>query len=86
MIGRAFKLQLLLAAIGVLGHSVLVSAQSPSWDEALTEFSRQLRADVAADDVGGIVAGVMVDGDLMWAQAFGWADRDARTPMTTASI
>ena len=86
MIGRAFKLQLLLAAIGVLGHSVLVSAQSPSWDEALTEFSRQLRADVAADDVGGIVAGVMVDGDLMWAQAFGWADRDARTPMSTASI
>jgi CubicO group peptidase (beta-lactamase class C family) len=86
MIGRAFKLQLLVAAIGVLGQSVLVSAQSPGWDEALTEFSRQLRTDVAADDVGGIVAGVMVDGDLVWAQAFGWADRDARTPMSTASI
>ena len=86
MIGRAFKLPLLVAAIGVLGQSVLVSAQSPSRDEALTAFSRQLRADVAADDVGGIVAGVMVDGDLVWAQAFGWADRDARTPMSTASI
>ena len=86
MIGRAFKLRLLVAAIGVLGQSVLVSAQSPSRDEALTAFSRQLRADVAADDVGGIVAGVMVDGDLVWAQAFGWADRDARTLMSTASI
>lgn len=86
MIGRAFKLRLLVAAIGVLGQSVLVSAQSPSRDEALTAFSRQLRADVAADDVGGIVAGVMVDGDLVWAQAFGWADRDTRTPMSTASI
>ena len=86
MIGRAFKLPLLVAAIGVLGQSVLVSAQSPSRDEALTAFSRQLRADVAADDVGGIVAGVMVDGDLVWAQAFGWADRDAHTPMSTASI
>ena len=86
MIGRAFKLRLLVAAIGVLGQSVLVSAQSPSRDEALTAFSRQLRADVAADDVGGIVAGAMVDGDLVWAQAFGWADRDARTPMSTASI
>ena len=86
MIGRVFKLPLLVAAIGVLGQSVLVSAQSPSRDEALTAFSRQLRADVAADDVGGIVAGVMVDGDLVWAQAFGWADRDARTPMSTASI
>ncbi len=86
MIGRAFKLPLLVAAIGVLGQSVLVSAQSPSRDEALTAFSRQLRVDVAADDVGGIVAGVMVDGDLVWAQAFGWADRDTRTPMSTASI
>ena len=86
MIGRAFKLRLLVAAIGVLGQSVLVSAQSPSRDEALTAFSRQLRVDVAADDVGGIVAGVMIDGDLVWAQAFGWADRDARTPMSTASI
>ena len=86
MIGRAFKLRLLVAAIGVLGQSALVSAQSPSRDEALTAFSRQLRADVAADDVGGIVAGVMVDGDLVWAQAFGWADRDAHTPMSTASI
>ena len=86
MIGRAFKLPLLVAAIGVLGQSVLVSAQSPSRDEALTAFSRQLRVDVAADDVGGIVAGVMIDGDLVWAQAFGWADRDARTPMSTASI
>ncbi|MBU00481.1 MAG: hypothetical protein CME14_04175 [Gemmatimonadetes bacterium] len=86
MMGRAFKLRLLVAAIGVLGQSVLVSAQSPSRDEALTAFSRQLRADVVADDVGGIVAGVMVDGDLVWAQAFGWADRDARTPMSTASI
>ena len=86
MLGRAFKLPLLVAAIGVLGQSVLVSAQSPSRDEALTAFSRQLRVDVAADDVGGIVAGVMVDGDLVWAQAFGWADRDARTPMSTASI
>lgn len=86
MIGRVFKLPLLVAAIGVLGQSVLVSAQSPSRDEALTAFSRQLRVDVAADDVGGIVAGVMVDGDLVWAQAFGWADRDARTPMSTASI
>ena len=28
----------------------------------------------------------MVEGDLVWAQAFGWADRDARTPMSTASI
>ena len=86
MIARVFTLRLLVLAIGVLGQSGLLSAQSLSWDAALSTFSSQLTADVAADDVGGIVAGVMVEGDLVWAQAFGWADRDARTPMSTASI
>ena len=86
MIARVFTLRLLVLAIGVLGQAGLLSAQSLSWDAALSTFSSQLTADVAADDVGGIVAGVMVEGDLVWAQAFGWADRDARTPMSTASI
>ncbi|MBR18411.1 MAG: hypothetical protein CMA87_05610 [Euryarchaeota archaeon] len=86
MIARVFTLRLLVLAIGVLGQSGLLSAQSLSWDAALRTFSSRLTADVAADDVGGIVAGVMVEGDLVWAQAFGWADRDARTPMSTASI
>ena len=86
MIARVFTLRLLVLAIGVLGQPGLLSAQSLSWDAALSTFSSQLTADVAADDVGGFVAGVMVEGDLVWAQAFGGADRDARTPMSTASI
>ena len=86
MITRVFTLRLLSVTIGILGQSVLLSAQSPSWDEALSAFSSQLTADVAADDVGGIIAGVMIDGDLVWAQAFGWADREQGAPMSTASI
>ncbi len=86
MTARPLAFRLLVAAFGVLVHSASVLAQSPSQDEALAAFAVQLAEDVAADNVGGIAAGVMVDGDLVWAQAFGWADRDARAPMSTASI
>ncbi|HIC13955.1 MAG TPA: hypothetical protein EYO83_02335, partial [Gemmatimonadetes bacterium] len=78
MTARPLAFRLLVAAFGVLVHSASVLAQSPSQDEALAAFAVQLAEDVAADNVGGIAAGVMVDGDLVWAQAFGWADRDAR--------
>ena len=61
MITRVFTLRLLSVTIGILGQSVLLSAQSPSWDEALSAFSSQLTADVAADDVGGIIAGVIMN-------------------------
>jgi len=77
------------STLGFLAALALVAApltaQSP-WEEALSAFGDQLAADVAADDVGGIVAGVMVDGDLVWAHAFGWADRDRQVPMSTSSV
>jgi CubicO group peptidase (beta-lactamase class C family) len=63
-----------------------ILAPRPSWDAFLQRFGATLQADVAADDVGGIAAGVVVDGDLVWARAFGWADRDRHVPMGTASI
>lgn len=62
-----------------------VHAQA-GWDQALSAAGESLATDVAADDVGGIVAGVVVDGDLIWARAFGYADRDARIPMATSSV
>jgi CubicO group peptidase (beta-lactamase class C family) len=59
---------------------------APAWNSTLEAFGRSLARDVAADDMGGIVAGVAVDGDLVWAGAFGWADRDRRIPMGTAMV
>lgn len=57
-----------------------------TWDDALDAFAAELTAGVAEDDVGGMVAGVVVDGDLVWARAFGWADREGRVPMATSSV
>jgi len=59
---------------------------APAWGAALSAFGDALARDVARDDLGGIVAGVAVDGDLVWAGAFGWADRERQIPMTTAAI
>lgn len=74
----------ILAATTLLAAAPL-GAQS-GWDRSLSRFATGLANDVFVDDVGGIVAGVMVDGDLVWAQAFGWADRDHHVPMATSSV
>jgi CubicO group peptidase (beta-lactamase class C family) len=60
--------------------------EATTWDEALASFADNLAADVAADDVGGIAAGVVVDGDLVWARGFGFSDRDSRTPMRASAV
>jgi CubicO group peptidase (beta-lactamase class C family) len=61
-------------------------AERGSWAAALESFGARLAHDVETDSVGGIVAGVVVDGDLVWADAWGWADRDAGVAMSTSSV
>ena len=60
--------------------------QTPEWDDAIRVFSEGLSAQVAQDAVGGIAAGVIVDGDLVWAKGFGLSDRDHRTPMAPSAV
>jgi len=61
-------------------------AGAATWDEALAVFADKLTEDVALDDVGGIAAGIVVDGDLVWARGFGFSDRDAHTPMRASVV
>lgn len=53
---------------------------------AIDAFREQLRSDVAADDVGGITAAVVAGNRLIWAEGFGWADRDRRIPAGADTI
>jgi CubicO group peptidase (beta-lactamase class C family) len=63
------------------------SAVRPDWaSPSIDRFRAQLQADVAADAVGGITAAVIVGDRLRWAEGFGWADRDARTPASVETI
>ena len=52
---------------------------------AVEESRRLARALVVADNVPGLSVAVAVDGTIVWAEAFGWADVDSRmevTPLT----
>jgi CubicO group peptidase (beta-lactamase class C family) len=73
--------------VAVLGPWPLAGqAGSPDWDRAVAAFADRVAGQVEADGVGGIAAGIVIDGDLVWARGFGWADRDARVPMTPAAV
>jgi len=73
-------------ALAVLLSSSSLAGQMPAWDRPVSDFAEQLRQQVGEDAVGGIAAGIMVDGDLVWAQGFGWSDREKRVPMTASAI
>ena len=40
------------------------------------------RALAATDNIPGLSVAVAVDGEIAWAEGFGWADVDSRTPVT----
>lgn len=77
-------LALLLLLAGPFVQTPLSAQQG--WDSHLDAFAAGLSEGVAEDSVGGLVAGVAIDGDLVWAAAFGWADRDRRLPMQTSAV
>lgn len=74
-----------LLAFAVLGAASPLVAQQ-GWADHLHRFASGLAQGVAEDSIGGITAGVAIDGDLVWASAFGWADREGRLPMKTSAV
>ena len=69
-----------------------LSAQAPPNPAADPEvlgaqrlFSAWLEAQIAYRGLPGIVVGVVADQELVWAAGFGYADTEARLPMTPAT-
>ncbi len=97
---RRCLIALSLVALSALGRPPSVLAQAPeptafdvagavqgaSWDAAIEAFASRLEREVEADGVGGIAAGIVVDGDLVWARGFGLSDRDAARPMAPGAV
>ena len=69
---RAAVVSLLLATAAI--------AQSPTRSAAIDAFRDRLKADVAADNIGSIAAAVVIGDSIVWAEGFGWADRDKHIP------
>lgn len=84
---QRFRISLVLTALLLAyGGPPPLSAQGESWEEVISDFSRQLAQDVEADGIGGITVGVVSGRDLVWAQGFGWADTDRRIPAGVNTI
>jgi serine beta-lactamase-like protein LACTB, mitochondrial len=62
-------------------HSVTQSAPLPKWAEAVEQARQIVRAGLKEQNLPGLSVAVGVDGDLVWAEGFGWADLEKRVPV-----
>ena len=65
--------------------SVTQSDPSPGWSEAVERSRQVVRAALAEQNLPGLSVAVGVDGNIAWAEGFGWADLKTRTPVTPAT-
>jgi serine beta-lactamase-like protein LACTB len=61
--------------------SVTHSVPSPEWADAVERGREIVRAGLAAQNLPGLSVAVGLDGDIVWAEGFGWADLDNRVPV-----
>ena len=93
---RRFPLAVLLIAV-LLGHSVGVQpvyAQADidtevtfaptgtRYDAAIVTARDSLEALMDSEQIPGLTAAVLVDGQIIWSEGFGWADVENRIPVT----
>ncbi|HYN09631.1 MAG TPA: serine hydrolase domain-containing protein [Vicinamibacterales bacterium] len=62
--------------------STAAAAHSDRHAGSVEESRRLARALVAGDNLPGLSVAVAVDGEIAWAEGFGWADVESRTPLT----
>jgi CubicO group peptidase (beta-lactamase class C family) len=62
--------------------SVARQTPSPKWAAAVGQARQALRAGVTAQNLPGLSVAVGVNGEIVWAEGFGYADLDKRLPMT----
>src|SRR5262249_29940153 len=64
--------------------STTAATPSDRYAGPVDESRRLARALVADDNLIGLSVAVAVDGEVAWAEAFGWIDADRVTPLTPA--
>ncbi|HUF23139.1 MAG TPA: serine hydrolase domain-containing protein, partial [Vicinamibacterales bacterium] len=58
--------------------AVAESTPPADWTVTVEQARQAVRADVAQMNLPGLSVAVAVDGDIVWAEAFGWADVENR--------
>jgi serine beta-lactamase-like protein LACTB len=62
--------------------STAAAEPSERYAGPVAESRRLARALAAGDDLPGLSVAVAVDGEIVWAEGFGWAEVESRTPVT----
>ena len=62
--------------------STASAAQAGRYSGALEEARRLVRSLLVEENLPGLSVAVAVDGEIVWAEGFGWADVERRAPVT----
>ena len=62
--------------------SVINSAPAQDWTSAVERSRHLTRAAISEQNLPGLTVAVGVGGELVWAEGFGWANIENRTPVT----
>ena len=62
--------------------SVTHSAPSPKWAGAVEQARQIVRASLTEQNLPGLSVAVGIDGDIVWAEGFGFADLETSVPVT----
>ncbi len=88
ILATALGFMVVLAGTAVPGTATASQASDPRFDEARTVIDEVIRE----DGIASVAVSVYKDGDFLWEEGFGWADRERRiratahTPYSLASI
>ncbi len=93
--GRSGEALIHLRGVAILGAAVASlwacaapeESQLPAeWHPALSTFAETVAVDVEADGVGGMTVALARDGEVLWSEAYGWADPEAEIPAARETI
>jgi CubicO group peptidase (beta-lactamase class C family) len=83
---RFFVALALICLIGLsaIAHAAVEAADphATAADPRLAELREDLAAKGASGDLASVAIGVVSDGRILWAEAFGWADRESKRAAT----
>jgi serine beta-lactamase-like protein LACTB len=62
--------------------SAMATPPDPKWARAVERGRRGAREGLVEKNLPGLSVAVGVNGELVWAEGFGWADVETRAPVT----
>jgi D-alanyl-D-alanine carboxypeptidase len=74
-----------VAPLVAQGRSPTVVTEDPEVEAAKRLFTAWLEGQMESRELPGVAVGVVADQELVWAEGFGYADLDARVPVTPAT-